>query len=72
MTLWGDKPKGLPDWLTARFPSRYQATQLFDDKLPPGLDLRPLPGGHPGVLVAVPERAMLKLLSDIGKDHCME
>ena len=48
-------------------PASYQATQLFDDTLPRDFGLQPLPAGDPRVLVSVPERAMLELLSDVGK-----
>ena len=65
--LWGDTPRRLPEWFTQRFPAGYQATQLFDDALPKALGLQPLPAGDPRVLVSVPERAMLELLSDVGK-----
>jgi hypothetical protein len=65
--LWGDAPKRLPAWFTQRFQAAYQATQLFDDKLPNGFGLQPLPGGDARVLVSVPERALLELLSDVGK-----
>jgi Transcriptional regulator, AbiEi antitoxin, Type IV TA system/Transcriptional regulator, AbiEi antitoxin N-terminal domain len=67
VNLWGDKPKHLPDWFTKRFQAHYQATKLFDDKLPTNRGLQPLPAGDPRVLVSVPERAMLELFSDIGK-----
>lgn len=67
LSLWGDVPRRLPGWFTQRFPAGYQATQLFDDTLPRALGLQPLPGGDPRVLVSVPERAMLELLSDVGK-----
>ena len=67
VSLWGDKAKRLPDWFTKRFPAHYQATKLFDDKLPPNRGLQPLPAGDPRLLVSVPERAMLELFSDIGK-----
>lgn len=67
LSLWGDAPKRLPEWFTQRFPASYQATQLFDDQLPKDLGLQPLPAGDPRVLVSVPERAMLELLSDTGK-----
>src|SRR5271156_6130680 len=30
LTLWGEHASRLPQWFTQRFPSRYQATQLFD------------------------------------------
>lgn len=72
LTLWGDQPKRLPAWFTQRFPSRYQATQLFDDKLRKGFGLQPLPGGRSEVLVSVPERALLELLSDVGKTQSLK
>ena len=67
LNLWGDAPRRLPQWFTQRFPAGYQATQLFDDTLPKGFGLQPLPAGDSRVLVSVPERAMLELLSDVGK-----
>ena len=72
LTLWGDEPKRLPTWFTERFPSQYQSTQLFDDRLPEGLGLQSLPAGHPDVFVSVPERALLELLSDVGKAQPLE
>jgi Transcriptional regulator, AbiEi antitoxin, Type IV TA system/Transcriptional regulator, AbiEi antitoxin N-terminal domain len=71
LTLWGDQPKRLPTWFTERFESHYQATQLFDPKLRKGLGLQPLPSGRPDVLVSVPERALLELLSDVGKGQSL-
>jgi hypothetical protein len=71
VTLWGDKAKRLPDWFTKRFQAHYQATRLFDDKLPANRGLQPLPAGDPRVLVSVPERAMLELFSDIGKQQSL-
>jgi hypothetical protein len=71
VNLWGDKPKRLPDWFTERFQAQYQATKLFDDKLPANRGLQPLPAGDPRMLVSVPERAMLELFSDIGKQHSL-
>jgi hypothetical protein len=71
VNLWGDKPKRLPDWFTERFQAHYQATKLFDDKLPTNRGLQPLPVGDPRVLVSVPERAMLELFSDIGKQQSL-
>lgn len=70
--LWSDARKPLPPWFTTRFPARLQTTQLFDDRLKPGTGLQPLPNGHPEVLVSVPERALLELLSDIGKYHSLQ
>ena len=67
LSLWGEKPFKLPAWFTQRFPVRYQVTQLFDPQLPPGYGLQPLPNGRKDVQVSVPERALLELLSDMGK-----
>jgi hypothetical protein len=72
LTLWGDAPKRLPRWFTERYLSRYQATRLFDDQLPKGLGLQSLPTGRSDVLVSVPERALLELLSDVGKTQQLE
>jgi len=72
LTLWGDQPKRLPTWFTQRFESRYQETQLFDATLRTGFGLQPLPNGRPDVLVSVPERALLELLSDVGKTQSLE
>jgi hypothetical protein len=72
LILWGDKPQRLPPWFTQAFPAKYQATQLFDSRLPPAFGLQPLPNGRPEVLVSVPERAMLELLSDVGKGQTVE
>lgn len=39
--------------------------------LPDDFGLQPLPAGDPRVLVSVPERAMLELLSDVGKGQSL-
>ncbi|KQP12762.1 type IV toxin-antitoxin system AbiEi family antitoxin domain-containing protein [Pseudorhodoferax sp. Leaf267] len=72
LSLWGDKPARLPEWFTAAFPSHYQATRLFDDGLAAASGLAPLPGGRLDVMVSTPERAVLELLSDIGKSQGLE
>ncbi|HEY4368634.1 MAG TPA: type IV toxin-antitoxin system AbiEi family antitoxin domain-containing protein [Steroidobacteraceae bacterium] len=72
LTLWGADPKPLPSWFKERFESRYQVTQLFDTGLKKNLGLQPLPGGHGQVLVSVPERALLELLSDVGKTQSLD
>lgn len=72
LDLWGDNPKPLPSWFNERFPSRYQVTQLFDDELKQGFGLQPLSEGRPDVLVSVPERALLELLSDAGKVQSLD
>jgi len=72
LVLWGDVPTTLPDWFTEVFPAAYQATHLFDSTLPVAVGLAPLPGGRSDLLVSAPERAMLELLSDIGKSQGLE
>lgn len=71
LNLWGDAPRRLPDWFTQRFPVGYQATQLFDNAMSKAFGLQPLPGGDPRVLVSVPERALLELFSDVGKQQSL-
>lgn len=72
LNLWGDKPATLPAWFTSVFPSHYQATHLFDTSLPATAGLAPLPAGRSDVLVSTPERAVLELLSDVGKGQELE
>jgi hypothetical protein len=72
LSLWGDQPKRLPSWFTERFVGRYQATQLFDADLRKGFGLQPLPNGRPEILVSLPERALLELLSDVGKTQSLQ
>jgi hypothetical protein len=72
LNLWGHKASRLPAWFTDLFNATYQSTRIFDDTLPPGFGLAPLPAGHPNVMVSVPERALLELLSDTGKLQSLE
>ena len=71
LVLWGSKSQRLPEWFTQRFPASYQATQLFDEKMPSNTGIQPLPNGDKRVLVSVPERALLELLSDVGKEQSL-
>jgi len=71
LSLWGERAKPLPSWFTQRFQARYQTTQLFDATMPSGTGLQPLPNGDARVLVSVPERALLELLSDLGKTQSL-
>lgn len=72
LVLWGDRPGALPHWFTTAFPSSYQATHLFGSAMPPDLGLGPLPAGRPDLPVSGPERAILELLSDVGKKQGLE
>lgn len=72
LILWGDKPATLPAWFTTKFPADYQATHLFDEGLSANVGIAPLPGGRAEVPVSTPERALLELLSDVGKGQELE
>jgi hypothetical protein len=72
LVLWGDRPAKLPGWFSTAFPSSYQATHLFDDAMLPTLGLAPLPAGRSDLPVSTPERAVLELLSDVGKSQSLE
>lgn len=71
LILWGQSPVRLPLWFKETFNVTYQTTQLFDDALPEGYGLAPLPGGEPQMRVSVPERALLELFSDAGKQQSL-
>lgn len=66
LVLWGNHSGGLPTWLKERFPARYNATRLFDDGLPAGYGISPLPGSPDGPRVSEPERALLEMLGEVG------
>ncbi len=72
LNLWGRKTGRLPTWFTEAFNATYQSTRIFDDKLPEGFGLAPLPGGSQKVMVSTPERALLELFSDTGKFQSLE
>ncbi len=64
--LWGDQRTNLPDWFTERFQARYTVRSPFTPAMPGNLGLQPLPENPDGVLVSVPERAVIELLSEVG------
>ena len=71
LSLWGDDKARLPDWFLERFPSRYTMRNPFS-KLPKNVGLQPLPETPAGVLVSVPERALLEMLSEVGVHQGIE
>ncbi len=64
--LWGDQQARLPAWFLERFRARYTTRSPFGSSLRGKFGLEPLPETPEGVLVSVPERAMLELLSEVG------
>jgi hypothetical protein len=72
LALWGNEPGLLPPWFLQRFPAQYTARQLFNARLPADFGLQPLPETPDGPSVAVPERALLEMLSDVGVGQGVE
>lgn len=72
LTLWGRRVQAVALVVHAALFQPVSATQLFDARLPKGAGLRSLPVGRPDVLVSVPERALIELLSDVGKIQPLE
>lgn len=76
LVLWGDaRPYTLPTWFTTRFPARYVGARLFDWSQQESLEAKTLhtpPGVTEGLIVSVPERAVLELLHDVGTKQGME
>lgn len=71
LSLWGEGKTRLPDWFQKLFPSRYTARNPLA-KLPKNFGLQPLPETPDGVLVSVPERALLEMLSEVGVHQGIE
>ena len=72
LSLWGEGKASLPEWFQKLFPSRYTARNPFSSKLPSNFGLQPLPEAPDGVLVSVPERALLEMLSEVGVHQGIE
>ncbi len=72
LSLWGEGKANLPEWFQKLFPSRYTARNPFSFKLPRDFGLQPLPEAPDGVLVSVPERALLEMLSEVGVHQGIE
>lgn len=72
LSLLGEVRASLPDWFQKRFPSRYTARNPFSLKLPKNFGLQPLPEIPDGVLVSVPERALLEMLTEVGVHQGVE
>lgn len=72
VVLWGQSAYRFPDWVGKHLTYTYQTTNLFGESFPYEEGLKPLPNGNPSVLVSVPERAFLELVSDVGKGQTLE
>ncbi|GHU06132.1 hypothetical protein FACS1894158_11670 [Betaproteobacteria bacterium] len=74
LVLWGGVRFTLPTWFTERFPARYVHARLFDwpDSTLTSQTLATPPGLPEGLSIAVPERAILKLLYEVGVKQSLE
>jgi len=74
LVLWGEARFVLPAWFTERFPARYVNAKLFDwlDSELAETTLHTPPGQRQGLRVAVPERATLELLYEVGTRESLE
>lgn len=68
LVLWGDRRFALPAWFATRFPARYLYARLFDWPATALAEqtLTTPPGLPEHLQVAVPERAVLELLYEVG------
>ena len=71
LSLWGEGKTRLPDWFQELYPSRYTARNPFST-LPKNFGLQSMPETPGGVLVSVPERALLEMLSEVGVHQGIE
>jgi hypothetical protein len=67
VVLWGESTYEIASWVDSSMAYTYQSTRIFDGGLKEGTGMGPIPHGNTGVLVSVPERALLELASDVGK-----
>lgn len=71
LSLWGDRARAIPSWVAERFPLRYQTARILDSVAHGSMGLKPLLPGDSRIPVSVPERAMLEMLSDLGKTQSL-
>jgi hypothetical protein len=65
--LYGWIAGHLPKWFTQRFPAEYHRKRLFEEQPESMLRVGVFEGQGAGPRVSAPERALLELLSDVGK-----
>lgn len=72
VVLWGGSSYTFPAWVGETILYSYQTTRLFKDEMAYDFQIRPKPNRSPLVLVSSPERALLELVSEIGKGQSYE
>lgn len=66
LVLWGEQQFKVPLWFSDRFPVRYHTSHIFNEQMQPAFGLSGAPGKPASVMVSVPERGLLELLSEVG------
>lgn len=68
LVLWGDKRAVLAQWFSGRFPARYVHDRLFEPQSASSSvnSLVAVEPHCPGVVMSIPERALLELLYEVG------
>jgi hypothetical protein len=72
VTLFGDQPCTVPEWLTSRFNVVYRRKRLFRGKDIASFAISRLDGDPAAPLVSEPERALLELLSEVPQRHSVD
>jgi hypothetical protein len=72
LSLWGEGKTRFPEWFQKLFPARYTTRNPFSFNLLKNFGLQPLPETPDGILVSVPERALLEMLSEVGVHQGIE
>ena len=66
VVLWAPRQFKVPAWFSERFPVRHHTTHIFDEAMSADFGLGSAPGKPDKILVSVPERALLEMLSEVG------
>ncbi len=72
LSLWGSTWARVPDWFSQRFPCHYQSSTLFDERPEELVEVSAAPGYPPDVPVSTTERALLELVSEVGKRRTVQ
>lgn len=72
LILWGTPNASIPEWFSELFAVRYSHAQIFDGSWPNDKGLTRLPDTLGGPLLADPERALIEMLSEVGRSQELE
>ncbi len=70
--LFGWRSARLPGWFTNRFPSKYRRKRIFREEPKALLHVRPYDNNRNAPLVSAPERALLEMLSEVGRRQSLQ